>query len=157
MTSAAEAPRLPRAVRRRLRKDKVLRRWLVAWLGASVLGVVNGTLRELAYKDEVGERAAGQISTASLIALLALYFWALDRRWPIPTRRSALTIGAAWVAMTIVFEFGFGHYVDGDSWSELLENYNVAAGGLWIMVLVWIGFGPLVIRAMREKRSRSQL
>jgi hypothetical protein len=59
--------------------------------------------------------------------------------------------------MTIVFEFGFGHYVDGDSWSELLENYNVAAGGLWIMVLVWIGFGPLVIRAMREKRSRSQL
>ena len=156
MSSAAEVARLPRAFRRRLRHDKVLRRWLVAWVGASVLGVVNGALRELAYKDDVGERAAGQISTGSLIALLALYFWVLDRRWPIPTKRGALTIGAAWVVMTIVFEFGFGHYVDGDSWSVLLENYNVAAGSLWIMVLLWIGFGPLAIRAMREKRDRSQ-
>ena len=157
MTSAAEAVRLPRAVRRRLRKDKVLRRWLVAWVGASVLGVTNGTLRELAYKDEVGERAAGQISTGTLIAILTLYFWALDRRWPILTNRSALTIGAAWVVMTIVFEFGFGHYVDGDSWSELLENYNVAAGSLWILVVVWIGLGPLAIRTMRDRRNRWQL
>jgi hypothetical protein len=66
------------------------------------------------HNDDAGERTAGQISTGTLIALLALYFWALDRRWPIPTTRSALTIGAAWVVMTIVFEFGFGHYVDSD-------------------------------------------
>jgi hypothetical protein len=157
VTSAAAAARFPRAVRRRLRKDKVLRRWLLAWVGASALGVANGAIRELAYKDEVGERAAGQISTGTLIAFLTFYFWALDSRWPIPTKRSALTIGAAWLVMTIVFEFGFGHYVDGDSWSELLANYNVAEGSLWILVLCWIGFGPLAVRAMREKRNRWQV
>lgn len=28
-------------------------RWLIAWVGASLLGVVNGTTRELLYKDRV--------------------------------------------------------------------------------------------------------
>ena len=148
----AETARLPRVVRRRLRTDRVLRRWIAAWFGASLLGIANGTFRELVYKDSAGEAVANQISTGSLIALLALYFWILDRRWPIPTMRSALAIGAAWVALTIVFEFGFGHYVDGDSWSELLENYNVAEGNLWILVLIWIAFGPAVVRTLRRVR-----
>ena len=39
-----------------------------------------------------------------------------------------MEIGAAWVVLTVIFEFGFGHYVDGKSWSELLENYNLPAG-----------------------------
>lgn len=148
----AETARLPPVVRRRLRTDRVLRRWIAAWIGASLLGIANGTFRELVYKDSAGEAVANQISTGSLIALLALCFWILDRRWPIPTMRSALTIGAAWVALTIAFEFGFGHYVDGDSWSELLENYNVAEGNLWILVLIWIAFCPAVVRTLRDVR-----
>jgi drug/metabolite transporter (DMT)-like permease len=149
----ADTAGLPRAVRRRLRTDPVLRRWVAAWIGASLLGIANGALRELVYKESVGEAAAGQISTGSLIALLALYFWILERRWPIPTTRAALTIGAAWVVLTIVFEFGFGHYVDGDSWSELAENYNVAAGNLWILVLISIALGPAAVRALRRRKQ----
>jgi hypothetical protein len=144
--------RLPRAVRRRLRSNRTLRRWLVAWIGGSALGIANGIIRELAYRDHVGEATADQISTASLIALLALYFWTLERRWPIPTTRSALAIGGVWVVLTVLFEFGFGHYIDGKSWSELLENYNVPAGRIWILVLFWIAIGPLTIRAVRRRR-----
>jgi hypothetical protein len=140
-------------MRRRLRTDRVLRRWLAAWVGGSALGIVNGVVRELTYKDHVGESAANQISTGTLIALLALYFWILDKRWPIPTIRSALTIGATWVVWTVLFEFGFGHYVDGKSWSELVDNYNMAEGHLWSLVLLWIGFGPLIVRAVRERRD----
>ena len=39
----------------------------------------------------------------------------LDRRWPIPTRRTAFAIGGWWLALTALFEFGFGHYVAGKS------------------------------------------
>jgi hypothetical protein len=130
--------------------DRTFRRWLVAWLGGSVLGVVNGVVRETAYRERVGETTANQISAATLVALLALYFVALQRRWPIPTRTQALAIGGAWAVLTVVFEFGFGHYVDRKSWDELLENYDLASGHLFLLVLLWVGIGPAVVRALRR-------
>ena len=145
------AATLPRAIRRRLQRDRTFRYWVLAWLGGSVLGIANGVIRETLYKDRVGDLTGDQISGAILIALLALYFWALDRRWPLETNRAALEIGAAWVALTVIFEFGFGHYIDGKSWSELLENYNLAAGNLWVLVLAWTGIGPAAIRALRRR------
>jgi hypothetical protein len=134
------------------RGNRTYRRWLAAWLGGSVLGIGNGVVRELVYKDRVGESTANQISVGSLIALLGLYFWLLHRRWPIAANRDALEIGASWTVLTILFELGFGHYVDGKSWSELLENYDVTDGNLWILVLVWIAVGPAAIRAADRVR-----
>ena len=107
-----------------------------------MLGIVNGAVRELAYKDRVGERSANRISAVALIALLACYFNALERRWPIPTKREAVEIGGLWVVFTVLFEFGFGHYVDRKSWSNLVDNYDVSEGNLWPLVLLWIGVGP---------------
>jgi hypothetical protein len=138
---------------RRFWTDRKVRRWIVAWVGASVLGIVNGAIRELAYKDRVGDSKANRISAATLIALLALYFRALQRRWPLATRQDAMSIGAIWVALTVLFEFGFGHYVVGDSWEELLENYDVTEGNLWVLVLLWIAAGPAVVRAVAAERS----
>jgi hypothetical protein len=48
-----------------------------------LIGIANGTLRELAYKDRVGELKAHQLSTASAIALFAGYFELLARRRPL--------------------------------------------------------------------------
>ena len=121
---------------------------MIAWLGGSVLGIVNGVIRELVYKERVGESTGNQISVGTLTALLALYFIALQRRWPIPTRQQALEIGGAWVVLTVLFEFGFGHWVDGKSWDELLENYDIADGKLWLVVLAWIAVGPAVTRGV---------
>jgi hypothetical protein len=133
--------------------DRTLRRWLLAWIGAPVLAVVNGAARELTYKEEVGESTATQISVAPLIALLALYFWALQRRWPLATRRDAVAMGAIWVVLSVLFEFGFGHYVEGDSWADLRRNYDVTAGNLWILILLLIAAGPATARARAARHS----
>lgn len=133
---------------RRFWRDRTLRNWIVAWVGASVLGVVNGATRELVYKDQVGDATANRISVVMLLALLAIYFGALQRRWPLATERDALSIGGIWVVMTVLFEFGFGHYVDGDSWEELLQNYDLTEGNLWLVILLWIGVGPATVRAL---------
>lgn len=138
---------------RRLRREGIRRTYLLAWLGGPVIGIANGVARELVYKDRVGELAGHQLSTGTGIGLFAAYFWWLGRRWPIPTRRTALEIGAAWVALTVAFEFGFGHYVDGKSWDELLRDYDVASGRLWPLVLVWLGLGPLVVRELLARRD----
>lgn len=132
------------------------RRWLLAWLGAPVLAIVNGALREVAYKDALGDSTAHQVSVAPLIVMLALYFRFLDRRWPLAGTREAASVGAIWVALSVVFEFGFGHYVEGDSWPALLENYDVTAGNLWILILVAIAAGPATTRALRVNRTAGE-
>ena len=133
--------------------DRNARRWLVAWLGAPVLAIVNGAVRELIYNEQVGESTADQISVAPLIGLLAVYFWVLQRRWPLATTNQALSVGAIWAALAVLFEFGFGHYVEGDSWSDLLATYDVTAGTLWILIPLWIALGPAVIRTLAERKE----
>ena len=77
----------------------------------------------------------------------------MDRRWPLATTRAALSVGGMWVALSVLFEFGFGHFVEGDSWADLLENYDVTDGNIWILILVWIGAGPAAVRAIARKRT----
>ena len=127
---------------------EIRRRWISAWLGAAALGVANGVSREVLYADAVGDEAAHFISTGTLLALLGGYMSLLQRRWPLSSRREALSVGAAWAVMTVAFEFGFGHWVDGDSWSALLENYDVSAGKIWVVVPIAMAGGPELVRRL---------
>ena len=81
------------------------------------------------------------------IGLSAGYFWLLQRRYPLADDRAALRVGAVWLGLTIVFEFGFGRAVDGKSWSELLADYDVSEGRVWPLVLAWLSLGPAVVRS----------
>lgn len=134
---------------RRLPVDAVKGKWIMAWIGGAALFAANGTIREVVYKNAVGESTSRQLSTASGLTLLTIYFVVLDRRWPIPTHRDAIQIGATWAVLTLLLEFGLGRYVESKSWSELLEDYNIAAGRLWILVPVWTAMGPSLIRSLR--------
>lgn len=118
-----------------------------------MLGIVNGTIRELVYKDRVGDMTAHYLSTVILIVLLWLYFLWLEYRWPLPSAKTALGIGLTWAVLTASFDFGFGHYVDGKSWAELAKDYDVTAGRVWIAILAWIVVGPLVARRFHERRG----
>lgn len=122
------------------------RAWLVAWLGGPLIGIANGTLRELGYRDRVGERTAHQLSTLSAIGLFAGYFALLARRRPLDSTREALEVGLAWLALTVAFEFGFGRGVAHTSWDELLADYDLRKGRLWPLVLAWIALGPAVMQ-----------
>ena len=55
--------------------------------------------------------------------------------------------------LSVLFEFGFGHYVEGDSWADLLDNYDVSQGNIWILILLWIAVGPAIVRAVTAERS----
>ena len=131
--------------------------WVSAWIGAAALGVANGAGREVLYADATGDEAAHVISTGTLLALLGGYMSLLQRRWPLSTRREALSVGAAWAGMTVAFEFGFGHWVAGNSWSELLENYDLAAGKVWVLVPAAMAAGPELMRHATRPQHRGLL
>jgi hypothetical protein len=101
-------------------------------------------------RGRTGDRTAHQLSTATMIALLAAYFVALDRCWPLQTRARALRVGSGWLALTAMFEFGFGRWVAKEEWSELLADYDLPHGRLWSLVLAWTALGPLAVVAVRS-------
>ena len=126
-------------------------RWVAAWPGAAALGIANGAIREATYGRRMGEERAGRLSGITLVSGLAVYFWNLHRRWPIPTSGCAIRIGASWVALTVGFEFGFGRAVEKRSWGEMLAAYNLAKGQTWPLVVASIGIGPPFVRRLQAR------
>ena len=124
-------------------------RWLLAWPGAAALGVANGSLRAVVYERRIGSTAAHYVSTATLLALLTGYMRWLLGQWPIASNVRALQVGGIWTRLTIGFEFGFGHFVARESWSALLEQYNVTRARVWVLVPAWMAIGPYILRSRR--------
>jgi hypothetical protein len=122
----------------------MIRKYTFGWLALVVVAIINGALREAVYKPSVGDLAAHQISTLTGIFLFGLLIWGMSRLWPIQSAGQAWGIGFIWLGMTICFEFLFGHYVMGHSWSTLFHDYNVFEGRLWILVLLWTVSAPYV-------------
>ncbi len=116
---------------------------LLFWLLLAVIGVLNGIVRQMGYGPYMSEEAAHVVScvTALILIFAAVRVYVGWERRRL-TRRSAAGIGMMWVGLTILFEFGFGHWVVGHSWSRLLADYNVLAGRFWLAVLIGIGVAP---------------
>ena len=125
--------------------------YLAAWLGLVILAILNGMLRVSGYGVYVSELGAHQLSTLIGICLFGLYFWALSRICPLVSAKQALTVGTIWLILTISFEFLFGHFVMGHSWSKLFADYNILKGRLWILILLWTFLGPYLFYKIRNR------
>jgi hypothetical protein len=114
----------------------MLPRSLVVWLGILVLASVNGALRDLVLAPRLGDTPARALSTVILCGLVLLVTrWSVT--WLGPRSRSdAITIGLLWVGCTLGFEFLAGHYLFRKPWAELLADYDLRHGRIWIAALV---------------------
>lgn len=124
----------------------MLIKYSLAWLGMMFLAIANGSLRDILYKQSLGDLAAHQLSTVLLLLLLlfAVYFRILAVRWPLTSSSQAWSVGLIWLGLTLAFEFGFGHCIAGHSWARLFHDYNILAGRVWVFVPFWVLTGPVV-------------
>jgi hypothetical protein len=127
--------------------ERIYLQALGVWVLFVILAIVNATLRNNIYGPILkNDLLAHQISTVTAIVLFLTTMYVFFSRTHAPyTGMDLIAIGILWLALTIAFEFGFGHYVMGNPWSRLLHDYNLFAGRLWILVLVTILLGPYVI------------
>lgn len=121
---------------------------LVWWFAFPFIAIFNAILRELIYKKPLGNLAAHQISTATGIIIFAIVFYFIFKRWKIESLKHAILLGLIWLVLTILFEFGFGHFVMGNPWEKLLHDYNLADGRVWSLFLVWITIAPYIFYRM---------
>jgi len=124
---------------------KTIYKHILWWFTFPFVAILNGALREATYKKLVGDLPAHQISTATGIIFFGIIFYFIFRKWKIDTAKLAILIGLIWLSLTILFEFGFGHYIMGNPWEKLLQDYNLAEGRVWSLFLVWITIAPFVL------------
>ncbi|MCZ4304868.1 hypothetical protein O4G98_08975 [Zoogloeaceae bacterium G21618-S1] len=118
-----------------------------------LIAIANGGAREAWLLTPLGKVAAHQVSTLSAIALFGAYiWWVMPRLRPASTGQAA-TIGGLWLLMTLAFEFLFGHYVAGNTWAALIDNYNLAAGRLWPLIPLWVAIAPPLVHRLRSPYS----
>lgn len=119
---------------------------VLVWIIMVFVAIVNGILRGV-YTPKVGSVLHGhQISTVIFIAALLIIIYLFLRMTSVSyTEKDLVLIGAMWMMLTIVFEFGFGHYVMGTSWSQLIADYNILKGHVWGLVLLTILVAPYIV------------
>lgn len=124
-------------------------RYILAWIPLVFLMIGNGILRVSVYGPRLSELHAHQVSTMIGALVYGLYTRLVFDRLRISTGQQAWSVGLLWLLLTVVFEFGFGHYLAGHSWSRLLHDYNLLAGRVWALFLIWIAVAPWAIFRFR--------
>lgn len=131
----------------------MVRRSLIVWFAMLIMASVNGGVREALLVPAMGPGAGRAVSTLLLCAIVFLLTY-LTIRWIDPRPpRGVWIIGALWVALTLGFEFMAGHFLFGNPWSELLEEYNVFRGRIWILAVVSIFVAPWVCARTRRRQT----
>jgi hypothetical protein len=125
-------------------------KYLLGWLPMVLIAIANGAIREAWYGKHLGELRAHQLSTFSGLLLFAIYIWALVRLWPPGSAAQAVAVGLMWLALTVAFEFLFGHYGAGLAWVRLLHDYNICAGRVWVVVPLWIAVAPYLCYVLQK-------
>ena len=122
----------------------MIAQYLLFWFLLAVVGITNGVIRQGTYGQVLTELTAHQISTVTGILATGVVVFFLNRAWPIESTGQAWTIGVCWLLFTVIFEFGFGHYVAGHPWQHLAADYNITKGRVWLLFLLWITLMPYV-------------
>ncbi len=114
----------------------------MSWFVRMVLAIANGTVRIRFIILCTGLTAGLAISTLTLCALiLAATWWSI--RWKGPRDGAqAWGIRTLWLGMTLLFEFGAGHFHFKKSWFDLLMDYDLARGGSWVLVPIASALAP---------------
>ena len=122
---------------------------ILLWFVLMVLAILNGTVRIKLIIPQTGLTMGLVISTVMLCALILVATWA-SIRWLGPTSaQAAWSIGLLWLLMTLGFEFGAGHFLFKKPWSELLYDYNIAQGRIWVLVPIVTAMAPWLMAKMR--------
>jgi hypothetical protein len=125
-------------------------RALLVWLLIIAAETVHGIVRNLALMPLVGDFRARQISvfTGAAIIFSLTYFCI---RWIRANSKEQLfLVGALWLGLTLLFEFGLGRFVLKLPWERLIEDYNLAQGGLLPIGLVLLFLSPFLAAKLRR-------
>ena len=126
------------------------KRALGVWGLLTLAMVANGVARLYLLVPLLGVRGAELASAAIGVALILAITRPFIRSLNFVSPLEYGEIALSWMGLTVAFEFGFGHYVAGASWSALLANYDLLEGRTWPVVLAFVAASPFIWRPRRR-------
>jgi hypothetical protein len=123
----------------------------LVWLLFIPLAIANGVLRDLVFTPVLGDTLGRAISSLSLSLLILGVTVLLVKRLGVDTPAGYLTVGAFWLVLTVLFEVSFTLLVMGHPMDELLMDYDIFRGRLWLLVLVTTFFAPLLAAKIKKQ------
>ncbi len=127
----------------------VILKSVLVWLVFILAESLNGAARIFWLIPLLGDRLAHQVSFA-IGSLLILTIATLFIRW-LKAEKSwqLLSIGLAWLLLTVLFEIGLGRFVFAYSWEQIADDYNLLQGGLMPIGLVLLVLSPFIATKIR--------
>jgi len=119
-------------------------RYVLAWFPMLLLAVANGAVRQVLFVRHLSELRAHQLSTLTGSIIIGAFIWLVIRKWPPSSVQMALVIGAIWLVLTVGFEYFMGLVLAGRPLNQVLFDYNVLAGRVWVFFLVWLTLAPVI-------------
>jgi hypothetical protein len=111
---------------------------LAIWVTFLPLAILNGAVRERLLTPMLGKQLALPLSGILLSGLLLIVTYILFPFLKASSRQQCWLIGSLWLILTVLFEFGFGHFIMRKPWQDLFEAYSMHQGNLWLLVLTTI-------------------
>jgi hypothetical protein len=128
-------------------------RALAVWVVLITAESIHGMLRFFFLSPRVGEHRSSQIGVlVGSVLILLIAYWFI--RWiGAVTVGSLLAVGFFWLALTLAFEFGAGHFLFHRSWESLTADYRISEGGLMPFGMVILILSPLIAARLRGIRE----
>lgn len=126
-------------------------RYALAWIPMLVLAIANGALRQALFAKLVPELQAHQLSTLTGSIVIGGFIWLVIRKWPLSSSRHALMVGGMWLVLTVAFEFFMGLVLAGRPIQQVLSDYNVLAGRVWVFFLIWLTLAPRLFHKLNQR------
>ena len=127
----------------------VLMRAVLWWVAILTMAILNGILREKLLIPSIGSFAAVMTSGLILSCLIFLVSCVAVPGLGHLNAAQYWIIGFVWLAMTLIFEFGFGLFVQHKALSELLQAYSFKGGNIWPVVLASTLISPWLAAHLR--------
>ncbi len=115
------------------------------WVLLVFVAIMNGVLREEVLLPALGDHGGHVLSSIILSLIIFLVTCVFLRHTSfVFTTWDLLLIGTLWLTLTVSFEFLFGHYVMGHPWENLIADYNIFEGKVWVLVLISTFLSPTI-------------
>ena len=124
-------------------------RAMAVWLLVLLFAIGNGAFREAVLLSHLALPLAFIISGILLSLIIFGLAFAFAPWLGLTTRGARLAVGMLWLGLTLLFEFGFGRWVQQHSWEELLQAYAFENGNIWPLVLLVTLLAPVAAQRMR--------
>jgi len=136
--------------------SSTLFRAVISWIPLTVLAIFNGTIWQSALAPFMNDHFAGALLCITLILIVTAYTGILWFIYPGWKKNGVWTTGVIWVTLTIALEFAV-IITNSQPWDMLFYRYNLFAGRLWLLVVVWIAVAPKMVSlwATRLRVSRA--